>query len=173
MNIVRHLTEPFLALASCVLRFQAFCNVTENHHVPTREVVGRRGVSHRNLRAARANQLDLSALAAAFEKDAPLSLELLGVGIELRKGMADENSRRRSEESKGRWIRVQADSLIVENQDAVESMVVDGSKFTLRLVNITPSYKPSTNVEKCDATEGEQDGRQSGNGKIRGIDQVP
>src|SRR6266436_693959 len=87
MDVVRHLTEPFLALARCVLRLQAFRNVAQDHHVAPGNVVSRRSVSHRHLRAVSTNELNLSTLLGAFLEGLPLPVELLAVSIELRKGL--------------------------------------------------------------------------------------
>jgi hypothetical protein len=59
--------------------------------------------------------LDLSTLAGASQEGLPLPLELLVVGIELRKGMADDHCGRRTEKSAGGGICVKTHALVVEN----------------------------------------------------------
>src|SRR5580704_11112783 len=124
---------------------------------------------HDDLRAVGAKQLRLSALVAALEERVPLALELGSVRIELREGMTDEHGGRRSQKGEGGGIRVEAHSLVVENQDAIEGVLVDGSEFTLRSVDTLAAHIPGANVEKRSASEGEQDGGEGGDGKIGGI----
>jgi hypothetical protein len=87
--------------------------------------------------------------------------------------MADDHSGRCAEKSEGGGICVKTHALIVENQNPVESMLVDKGEFTLGLVEVAASYIPSTNVEKCGASKSEQDGRESCDGQIRDIDALP
>jgi hypothetical protein len=116
--------------------------------------------------------LNLSTLVGAFSEGLPLPVELLAVGIELRKGLANEDSGRRTEKSEGRGIGVKTHAAVVENQNSVESVLVDGSKFPLGRIDVPAPYVPSANVQKNSAGESEQDGSESAHGKIRGIDPV-
>jgi hypothetical protein len=52
-------------------------------------------------------------------------------------------------------------------------MLVDKGEFALGLVEVAASYIPSPNMEKRGAAKCEQDGRESCNGQIRGINALP
>src|SRR5258708_4811509 len=102
---------------------------------------------HEDLRAAGTKQLGLSALVAAFEEDAPIAVELDSVRVELREGMTDENGGRRPQEGEGRGICIEAHSPVIENQNAVEGVLVNRGEFTLGGVDALASHIPSANVE--------------------------
>ena len=99
-------------------------------------------------------EIGLTALVPTFEEGVPLALEFVSIRIELRKGMAHERDGRASQKGEGRGIRVEAYSAIVENQDAVESVLVNGSEFALRSTDALPPHIPSTNMQKGGTAEG-------------------
>ncbi len=71
-------------------------------------------------------------LVLAIEKPSPGALEIVATPIEFPYWLADELIASRSKHRLSRRIGFEADSLVVENQNAIQSAIEDGLVFALR-----------------------------------------
>jgi hypothetical protein len=103
------------------------------------------------------------------EKRPPVPFKLLRVFQKLSEGMADEYGRRSPQDRERRGVGVDANSAVIENQDAVEHMPVDRAQFALGFVDPLLLRKPDTGVQKRSASLRQKNDRERGYHEIRTV----
>src|SRR5271156_6063118 len=171
LNVVGHELEAMFTFFKGVFGIQLLRDVAEDDDVTTRNVVRRGCVIGKQRRAIASKELGASTLIFLLQKASPIVGERLGIRVELAKRMSEELFLVCTKNREGCRVGFDADALIVQNQNAVQSVLENGLELPSGGIENSNRFFIITTQE--DQESGMKDdcqrkGNQDGHKKVRG-----
>src|SRR5208282_3787224 len=123
LNIAGHQLKAFLALPEGSLGDYALRDVAENDDMLAGGIRRCRGVVYEKLRTVTTEEFDIPALILLLHESGPGLIELLGCWVKGGNGMPYQSFWLRAKDREGCRVGFDADTLIVENQNSVQSIL--------------------------------------------------
>src|SRR6267378_5839057 len=131
LDVGGHLLESLFALAQRRFRLLPAGDVSQDGNMLSGQVIRLRCVFDEDGLAVSPDNLYFAMLVLAIEKPFPGVLEVVTAPIELTYWLADQFVAPGSKDGLGRRIGFKTDSMVIENQNAIQCAIEDGLVFAL------------------------------------------